>query len=205
VRGLYVALEGADRVGKSTQLQKLLKRLKALELQVVETQEPGATALGQELRRLLLREGTKSAMAELLLFLADRAEHQHQVIEPALRKGQVVVSDRSAFSTVAYQGIGRGLGMDLVLHLHEELGLMLPDLAIVLDMPEDEDRWEEREPDVVESQGDHEELRRAYREIARRFPERVQLVDAGGSTRDVAVEIWQEVWPAVMTWREGRE
>ena len=205
MRGLYVALEGADRVGKSTQMQKLVKRLKALELQVVETQEPGGTALGQEIRRLLLHEGTKSPVAELLLFLADRAEHQERVIEPALRRGAVVVSDRSAYSTFAYQGIRGGLGLDLMLRLHEDLGLLLPDMAVVLDMPEDEERWQDRAPDAVEAQGDHEALRQAYREIARRFPERVRLVDADGSARDVAQEIWQEVWQTVMEWREGRE
>ncbi len=205
MRGLYVALEGADRVGKSTQMQKLVKRLKALELQVVETQEPGGTALGQEIRRLLLHEGTKSPVAELLLFLADRAEHQERVIEPALRRGAVVVSDRSAYSTFAYQGIRGGLGLDLMLRLHEDLGLLLPDMAVVLDMPEDEERWQDRAPDAVEAQGDHEALRQAYREIARRFPDRVRLVDADGSARDVAQEIWQEAWQTVMEWREGRE
>ena len=204
MRGLYVALEGADRVGKSTQMQKLVKRLKALELQVVETQEPGGTTLGQELRRLLLHEGTKSPTAELLMFLADRAEHQERVIEPALRRGAVVVSDRSAYSTFAYQGIRRGLGLDLMLRLHDDLGLLLPDIAVVLDMPEDGERWQDREPDAVEAQGDHEELRQAYREIARRFPEHVRLVDADGSARDVAQEIWQEVWQIVMEWRERR-
>lgn len=205
MRGLYIALEGADRVGKSTQMQKLVKRLKALELQVVETQEPGGTALGQELRRILLHDGTKSAIAELLLFLADRAEHQERIVEPALRRGAVVVSDRSAYSTFAYQGIRRGLGLDAMLRLHEDLGLLLPDVALVLDMPEDGERWQDRVPDAVEAQGDHEELRQAYREIARRFPQRVRLIDADGSARDVAQEIWQEVWQTVMEWREGRE
>ncbi len=204
MRGLYIALEGADRVGKSTQLQKLAKRLKTLELQVVETQEPGGTPLGTEIRRLVLQEGNNSPLAELFLFLADRAEHQHRVLEPALRRGSVVVSDRSAYSTVAYQGIVGGLGADTVLRLHEENGLLLPDLVVVLDMPDDAERWDDRPMDAVESRTAQEALRQAYREIAHRWPDRVALIDADGSARDVAQEIWQEVWQTVVTWREGR-
>ncbi len=204
VRGLYIALEGADRVGKSTQVQKLVKRLKTLELQVVETQEPGGTPLGAEIRRLVLQEGTGSPLAELFLFLADRAEHQHRVLEPALRRGAVVVSDRSAYSTVAYQGILGGLGADRILHLHDESGLLLPDLAVVLDMPEDADRWDDRPMDAVESRTAQEGLRHAYREMAHLWPDRIRLIDADGSARDVAQEIWQEVWQTVVTWREGR-
>jgi len=204
MKGLYIALEGADRVGKSTQLAKLVKRLKALELQVIETQEPGGTALGTELRRLILQEGNKSSLAELLLFLADRAEHQERVLEPALRKGAVVVSDRSAYSTVAYQGVQGGLGVDHVLKLHEDLGLILPDFALVLDMPDDAERWKDRPPDAVETRSGQEEVREAYREMAQRWPDRVCLIDADGSARDVAQAIWQEVWQTVVTWREGR-
>lgn len=204
MRGLYIALEGADRVGKSTQVQKLVKRLKTLELQVVETQEPGGTALGGEIRRLVLQEGTQSPLAELFLFLADRAEHQSRVLEPALRRGAVVVSDRSAYSTVAYQGIVGGIGADRILRLHEESGLLLPDLVVVLDMPEDAERWEDRPMDAVETRTAQEGLRKAYREIAQRWPDRACLIDADGSARDVAQEIWQEVWQTVVTWREGR-
>lgn len=204
MRGLYIALEGADRVGKSTQVQKLAKRLRALELQVVETREPGGTPVGTEIRRLLLQEGIQSATSELLLFLADRAEHQQRVIMPTLKRGGVVVSDRSAYSTVAYQGVQRGLGMDQVLALHEQLSLELPDLAIVLDMPDEAERWKDRPSDMMENREAQEDLRSAYRAMADRWPDRVRLVDADGSARDVAQEIWREVWPVVTDWREGR-
>lgn len=204
MRGLYIALEGADRVGKSTQVQKLAKRLRALELQVVETREPGGTPVGTEIRRLLLQEGIQSATSELLLFLADRAEHQQRVIMPTLKRGGVVVSDRSAYSTVAYQGVQRGLGMDQVLALHEQLSLELPDLAIVLDMPDEAERWKDRPSDMMENREAQEDLRSAYRAMADRWPDRVRLIDADGSARDVAQEIWREVWPVVTDWREGR-
>lgn len=204
MRGLYIALEGADRVGKSTQVEKLAKRLRTLELQVVETREPGGTALGSEIRRLVLQESIQSHTTELLLFLADRAEHQERVILPTLKRGGVVVSDRSAYSTVAYQGVRRGLGADLVLALHQQLSLALPDLVIVLDMPDEADRWNDRPSDMMEAREGQEILREAYRELVDRWPEKMRLVDADGSARDVAQEIWREVWPVVTDWREGR-
>lgn len=204
MRGLYIALEGADRVGKSTQVEKLAKRLRTLELQVTETREPGGTTLGGEIRRLVLQESVQSPMSELLLFLADRAEHQERVVLPALRRGGVVVSDRSAYSTFAYQGVQRGFGVDRLVSLHEQLSLTLPDLVIVLDMPDETDRWTDRPVDMVEAREGQDALREAYREMANRWPDKVRLVDADGSARDVAQEIWREVWPVVTDWREGR-
>lgn len=204
MRGLYIALEGADRVGKSTQVEKLAKRLRTLELQVTETREPGGTSLGGEIRRLVLQESVQSPMSELLLFLADRAEHQERVVLPALRRGGVVVSDRSAYSTFAYQGVQRGFGVDRLMELHEQLSLTLPDFVIVLDMPDEADRWKDRPVDMVEAREGQDALRQAYREMADRWPDRVRLVDADGSARDVAQEIWREVWPVVTDWREGR-
>ena len=133
--GRFVTFEGIEGTGKTTQLERLAQRLEREGSDVVRTREPGATAFGRELRALLLRptDAPMSPTAELLLYVADRAEHLRRVVEPALARGAIVLCDRFSDATLAYQGYGRGLGVELVrsLHRHDPLDL-LPDRTVLL-------------------------------------------------------------------------
>jgi dTMP kinase len=133
--GLFVTFEGIDGSGKSTQLQLCADALQAAGHDVVVTRNPGGTAFGQELRQILLHStGTVYPMSELLLFIADRAQHMDEVVFPALAQGKVVLCDRHMDSTLAYQGYGRGLPLDTIRELN---GIAIqgkkPDLTLLFD------------------------------------------------------------------------
>lgn len=135
-RGKFITFEGLDGTGKSTQMRKLGAALRAEGHKVLETREPGGTATGEKIRRVLLDSATEglSPMAEMALMFAARAQHIAQVIEPALGRGQIVLCDRFTDSTEAYQGGGRKLGSDVVLKLHRVLcGDLWPDMTVLLD------------------------------------------------------------------------
>lgn len=135
-RGKFITFEGLDGTGKSTQLRKLAAALRAAGHKVLETREPGGTATGEKIRRMLLDSATKelSPMAEMALMFGSRAQHIAEVILPALERGQIVLCDRFTDSTEAYQGGGRKLGSEDVLKLHRILcGDLQPDLTILLD------------------------------------------------------------------------
>jgi dTMP kinase len=195
-----VVLEGGEGTGKTTQVARLASRLRAQGRDVVETFEPGATTLGVELRTLLLHHaGPLDARAELLLLLADRAQHVVEVVAPALAAGAVVISDRHTPSTLAYQGVARGLGVDEVAVASAwATGDVVPDLVVVLDV----------EPGVAAARGasgrDRFEragvefdvaVRGAYRELAGRFG--WPVVDASAPVDDVAEQVWRLVAPLV--------
>jgi dTMP kinase len=135
-RGKFITFEGLDGTGKSTQMRKLAGALRASGHKVVETREPGGTATGEKIRRVLLDSATEglSPLAEMALMFASRAQHIAEVIQPALEHGQIVLCDRFTDSTEAYQGSGRKLGSEAVLKLHRVLcGDLQPDLTILLD------------------------------------------------------------------------
>src|SRR4030081_657392 len=135
-RGKFITFEGLDGTGKSTQLRKLAIALRAAGFTVVETREPGGTPTGEKVRRVLLDSSTDglSALAEMALMFASRAQHIAEVIQPALAQGSIVLCDRFTDSTEAYQGSGRKLGSESVLELHRILcGDLQPDLTILLD------------------------------------------------------------------------
>ncbi len=135
-RGKFITFEGLDGTGKSTQLRKLAAALRAAGYKVVETREPGGTASGEKIRRVLLDSATQglSPLAEMALMFASRVQHIAEVIQPALEHGQIVLCDRFTDSTEAYQGYGRRLGSADVLKLHHVLcGDLQPDLTILLD------------------------------------------------------------------------
>jgi len=135
-RGKFITFEGLDGSGKSTQLRKLAEALREAGHKVVETREPGGTATGEKIRRVLLDSTTQgvSALAEMALMFASRAQHISEVIQPALDHGQIVLCDRFTDSTEAYQGSGRKLGSEAVRELHRILcGNLQPDLTILLD------------------------------------------------------------------------
>ncbi len=135
-RGKFITFEGLDGTGKSTQLHKLAVALREAGHKVVETREPGGTATGEKIRRVLLDSATHglSPLAEMALMFASRAQHIAEVIQPALDNGQIVLCDRFTDSTEAYQGSGRKLGSEAVLELHRVLcGNLQPDLTLLLD------------------------------------------------------------------------
>jgi len=186
-RGRFITLEGVEGVGKSTQLQALCERLRAHELHVIETREPGGTPEGDEIRSVLLkvRSGGFDPMAELLLMFAARAMHVEKVIRPALAAGSWVVCDRFTDASYAYQGGGRGIPASRIASL-ERLVLkgLKPDLTLLLDVDPavgmarargrgSLDRFEQ-EKNVF-----FNKVRRVYLARARKEPRRIRVVDAG--------------------------
>ncbi|AKT51161.1 dTMP kinase [Arsenicicoccus sp. oral taxon 190] len=181
-RGVFVALEGGDGAGKTTQARLLQTWLGELGRTVLLTREPGGSALGVEIRRLLLHGEHVSPRAEALLFAADRAHHVASVVRPALERGEVVVTDRYLDSSVAYQGAGRDLAGEDVrgLSLWAVDGL-LPDLTVLLDVPPGTGRSRRGdEHDRLESEPDafHERVRGGFLALAAAEPERYLVVDA---------------------------
>jgi len=190
---MFVTFEGLDGSGKSTQLQLLTDRLVAAGRDVVATREPGGTELGEQIRDLVLHGGHVAPWAEAALYAASRAQHVAEVIRPALERGAVVLCDRYVDSSVAYQGVARGLGLERVLELNlAAVGGLLPDLTFLLlvdagvaasRMPSDRDRLE-REDTVFHGRADA-----GYRELAKRFPERIVTIDGSLSEDEVAQRI----------------
>lgn len=190
---MFVTFEGIDGSGKTTQARLLTDRLRAAGKEVVLTREPGGTELGERVRDLLLHSGNVSPWAEAALFAASRAQHVTEVIAPALARGAVVVCDRYVDSSLAYQGIARGLGLERVLELNlAAVGGLLPDRTFLLlvdpavsasRLGDDRDRIE-REDD-----GFRERVDAAYRELATRFPERIRALDGTRSPEELAEEI----------------
>jgi dTMP kinase len=178
---VFVTFEGVDGSGKSTQARLLQEHLTRLGREVVATREPGGTELGERIRELVLEGPPISVWAEAALFAASRAEHAAEVIRPALDRGADVVCDRFVDSSLAYQGIARGLGLDRILELNlTVLEGLLPDRTFVLavDAATAAGR-QEGAPDRIEQEGERfqVEVGRAYEQVAERFPERVVLLD----------------------------
>jgi dTMP kinase len=185
-------------------MRMLVERLRGLGYLVTENQEPGATAIGREIRRLLLNPEHQemSAMTELLLMFASRAQAAAQIVTPALERGEIVVSDRFTDSSLAYQGEARQLGSDTVLALHRlTLGTLLPDLTlcISLDIQAGLERAYQRNlsSDRLDRQSlaFHQSVDRGYRKIAESEPKRFRLIDGAGTPDEVAARVWSQVEP----------
>jgi dTMP kinase len=203
-RGLLITLEGIDGSGKSTQLRRLANWLRRLGYRPQLTREPGGTRVGEQIRQILLasRNSELGAMTELLLMYAARQQHLEEIVCPALRRGEVVLSDRFNDASFAYQGYGRQLGEAPVRFLDRFVcGSLQPDLTLLFDLPahvalartsKRDQRGGHRR---FESQGlgFHERVRRGYLRIAQRQPERMRVIDAGGSVQEVQAQIREAV------------
>jgi dTMP kinase len=199
-RGKFITFEGLDGTGKSTQMRKLGAALRASGHKVVETREPGGTATGEKIRKVLLDSRTSGLdpLAEMALMFASRSQHIAEVIAPGLERGSIVLCDRFTDSTEAYQGSGRKLGSNSVLELHRVLcGNLQPDLTLLLDSNPtmsvsrarrrnkrgksgarghgDENRFEQ------ETRAFFGSVHEGYLAIAAREPQRVVVIDARGT------------------------
>src|SRR5262245_51688439 len=204
--GLLVTFEGVEGSGKSTHLRLLAAALRAEGHDILETREPGGTALGQALRDLLLRPAATppDPLTELLMYCADRAQHAAEVIRPALAAGRIVLCDRFSDSTIAYQGYARGLDLDTVrtLDARARNGLA-PDLTFLLDCPAAAglaralarsgapDRFEQ------ETLAFHEAVRRGFHALAAAAPARYRVIDTTPPAAEVAARIRAEALRAL--------
>ncbi len=208
---MFVSFEGIEGSGKSTAIKGLYEYLIKQGHKVICTREPGGSALGQSLRKTLLNEQSSICPeAELFLFLADRAQHVQEVIKPALKQGQFVLCDRYVDSTIAYQGAGRGLDIESLLHLHKMCtGNLWPELTLLLDVPieiglkratmrndakvqgENEKRFD------LESVSFHEQVRKNYHVRAQLEPKRINIIDANNNPQIVIEHCIQAVEDAL--------
>jgi dTMP kinase len=205
-RGLFVAFEGGDGAGKSTQARLLAASLRSAGHQVLLTREPGGTPIGESLRSLVLDhgQGEIDPRTEALIFAAARAAHVSQAIVPALGRGDVVVTDRYIGSSIVYQGVGRGLGAGSVRELNEWAteGLW-PDLTFLLDVEESEGRARrtahETAEDRLESEPDafHRDVRAAFLDLAAAQPEAYVVLDGRREPSALAEEILSAVLGAL--------
>lgn len=193
---MFVSFEGADGSGKSTQAELLRAALAAEGREVVRTREPGGTELGDDVRALVLVGPAMGAWAEAALFAASRAQHVEEVIRPALQRGADVISDRYVDSSLAYQGIARGLGVDAVLDLNLAVtGGLLPDVTFLLLLDPGVAIGRQAEPDRLEREGLELQAKvdAAYRELAERFAERIVVIDAARAPDEIAREVREQL------------
>lgn len=205
-KGKFITFEGGEGCGKSTQVKRLKAELEASGVEVLLTREPGGTVLSEQIRHLIKdqMDDPPCDRSELLLFLAARAQLVKNVIRPALERGVWVISDRFSDSTMAYQGYGRGLSLDVIKTVNEfACETLKPDLTLLLEVsPETaRERLRGREAsthtaaDRIEQAGDefHSRLSRGFRELAKAEPCRIKTVDANGTVD----EVWGAIWNLV--------
>ena len=205
-RGKFITLEGGEGCGKSTQVKRLTAALERSGIEVILTREPGGTILSERIRTLIKDQDDDPPcdQAELLLFLAARAQLVNEVIRPALARGAWVISDRFSDSTLAYQGYGRGMSLDFISAANDfACAALKPDLTLLLEVSPEiaEARLRERETatqtgaDRIERAGDafHARLREGFKELARQNPTRIVTIDGSGTPEEVEARIWTSV------------
>jgi dTMP kinase len=198
---MFITLEGIEGSGKTTQMSRLVEFLEDKGIGCVTTRQPGGTLIGETIRSILLDPANRALepLAELLLYMADRAQHIQEIIRPALEAGETVVCDRYFDATLVYQGFARGLSIEMIERLHRLLfDDLKPDMTLLLDLSPrvglerawkqlnngqrsgDESRFE------AETVAFHEKVRSGYLELARLEPDRFRIVDAGESPEQVS-------------------
>jgi len=201
MQGIFISLEGGEGGGKSTQIVRLREKLEELGKKVVITREPGGTAISEKIREILLDKANlgMAYSTEVLLFQAARAQVYRELIIPALEMGKWVIADRTADSSVVYQGIVRDFGVDIIKDLNKlSTKGTVPQLTLVLDVPveiglgrrlgtDKNDRLD------LESASFHEKVRQGFLKVAEEEPERFVVIDASRSIDEVAENIWKIV------------
>lgn len=202
--GKLISFEGAEGSGKTTQIARLAKRITKLERDVVSVREPGGTEIGEQVRNIIVHNSRGDEMCaetELLLFAAARAQLVREVIAPALLKGSIVLSDRFMDSSTVYQGIGRNLAADPVTQInHFAIGNVMPNLTIVLDVPEEVSLQRIRQrasdvPDRMERENIdfYKKIRQGYLLLAQSMPDRIVVVDGTHDENTIEKKIWSAV------------
>lgn len=194
MRGKFITFEGADGSGKTTQIEKIKEYLESQGHECLLTREPGGSDLGNRIREILLHyDGEVDDLCELLLYMADRAQHVKKVIVPALEEGKFVLCDRYIDSSVAYQGFARGLNIERIISLNKiATDNLMPDLTIVFDVETETaikrvgDIKDRLEQEGIEF---HKKLRYGYLELAQLFPDRIKTVNANLSVEEVFEEV----------------
>ncbi|MBI5167422.1 MAG: dTMP kinase [candidate division NC10 bacterium] len=192
--GFFISFEGVEGSGKSTQLAQLAQHLRSRGFEVLELREPGGTPIGERVRHLLLDEGSQALApaAELCLYLASRAQLVVEILEPALRAGQLVLCDRFSDSTFAYQGYGRGLDLESIQRLNQLASRgLVPDMTFLLDLEPEvglgrlggKDRLEKEDLSF------HRRVREGYLALAKREPGRVKVIVADQGRETIAAEV----------------
>jgi dTMP kinase len=193
---VFVTFEGIDGSGKTTQAEALVEALRGEGRNVVSTREPGGTELGERIRELVLDGPNVSGWSEAALFAAARAQLVEEVIYPALLDGADVVCDRYLDSSLAYQGLARGLGVDRVLELNLQATRgLLPDRTFLVVLDPEEAARRTRRPDRIEQEGlaFQRDVDLAYRELAQLFPKRITTLDGTRSASELAKEVRDEL------------
>lgn len=205
-RGRFITFEGIDGSGKSTQMRLLAERLRAGGHDIFEAVEPGGTAIGRQIRRILLDAANQDLRpaAELLLYFASRAQNVDECIQPAIVQGKIVLCDRFTDSTVAYQGHARGLGEETVLALDRiACRGLTPDLTLLIDVDVEcglaRARTRNAGGGTAETRMDdqsiefHRKVREAYLKLAKRHADRFRVIDGRGAPETVAERVWESV------------
>ncbi len=204
--GAFITFEGIDGCGKSTQLRLLASELRMRGHEVVSTREPGGTPLGQGIRNVLLDPQMEvDPLAELLLFAADRAQHVRTLLRPATESGSIVLSDRYADATAAYQGAGRNFTTEMISEVISlATGGLKPDLTLIFDLPVAECLARMSRRTETDNQADrldaedaafHTRVRDAYLKLAADEPERVRVISASGSINETHDRVLEVVIP----------
>ena len=196
-KGIFITFEGPDGSGKTTQINMLTKYLTVKGCECIQTREPGGTKVGERLRDILKNpelNNSLSIITEVLLLQTARAQHVYELIKPSLKAGKIVLCDRFADSSTTYQGVGRGIGKDIICKLNDfSTSGLEPDITILLDLPpksgleraderehgQKKDRWEEQDLDF------HKKVRNAFLELAKENNQRYEVVSAIGSIEEV--------------------
>jgi len=198
---IFITFEGGEGSGKSTQARALHQRLSSMGIPALLTHEPGGTPLGREIRRWLKGDRANDKvdvdpLTELLLFNASRAQLVAEVISPALKSGTTVICDRFFHSTIAYQGYGRGLDLDLIETANNiaTQGLR-PDLVLLLDIPVEQGLSRKKLKDRFEREelAFHKRVRQGYLEMAKKDPQRWLLLDGSLPKKEIERQIWEKV------------
>ncbi len=195
-KAFFITFEGIDGSGKTTQAKRLYLRLKKQGIPVILTSEPGGTSVGSHIRKILLSENSISSLSELFLYAADRAQHIKEVIEPLLKSGFWIISDRFSDATVAYQGYGRGIDLEFINMINKRIcGYIKPDITFLLDCRPEialrrlkrKDRFEREDLSF------HYRVRDGYLSIAKKDRERIIVIDAERDVEKIEEEIFFKV------------